>query len=85
MSKIEKIIFKLISKPKDFTYQELEKLLSYYGYIEVKSGKSSGSRRAFLHSKTKHIIRLHKPHPGNILKAYQVKNIVDDLRSENKL
>lgn len=85
MSRIQKIIFRLISKPKDFTYQELEKLLAYYGYTEIKRGKSAGARRAFIKTTTKHIIRLHKPHPGNVLKAYQVKNIIEELRSENTL
>lgn len=85
MSKIQKIILKLISKPKDFTYQELEVLLSYYGYLEIKRGKSSGSRRAFVHIETKHIIRLHKPHPGNVLKTYQIRNIIEDLRKTSKI
>ena len=85
MSKIEKIIFRLISNPKDFTYRELEKVLSYFGYNEVKRGKSASSRRAFINSKTKHIIRLHKPHLGTILKSYQIKNIIEELRKEKKI
>ncbi|TGN09666.1 type II toxin-antitoxin system HicA family toxin [Leptospira ilyithenensis] len=82
MSKIDKLILRFKAKPKDFTYDELRKLLGAIGYLEDNSGKSSGSRVAWSHSKTKHIIRLHKPHPQNILKAYQVTQILDELIAE---
>ncbi|MBM9501094.1 type II toxin-antitoxin system HicA family toxin [Leptospira sp. 201903071] len=82
MSKGEKLAQRFVGKPKDFSYDELRKLLSGFGYIEDNSGKSSGSRVAWIHSETKHIIRLHKPHPKNILKSYQINQILDELRSE---
>ena len=82
MSKIDKLIERFKSKPKDFSYNELMKILSSFGYIESNSGKSSGSRVAWIHSETNHIIRLHKPHPSNILKSYQVNQILDELKSE---
>lgn len=85
MSRIKKLIQKLLSKPKDFTYDDLLKLLSVSGYEEIKTGKTSGSRRAFVNSSTKHIIRLHKPHPGKILKMYQINNIIDELNKEGLL
>ncbi|MCK5102056.1 MAG: type II toxin-antitoxin system HicA family toxin [Cyclobacteriaceae bacterium] len=85
MSRIKKLIQKLLSKPKDFTYDDLLKLLSVFGYEEIKKGKTSGSRRAFVNSSTKHIIRLHKPHPGKILKMYQINNIIDELNKEGLL
>lgn len=34
MSKIEKIIERLKTAPRDFTYEELKKVLNNYGYIE---------------------------------------------------
>ena len=82
MSKIDKLIERFNSKPKDFSYNDLMKILSSFGYIESNSGKSSGSRVAWIHSETNHIIRLHKPHPSNILKSYQVNQILDELKSE---
>ncbi|TGM58566.1 type II toxin-antitoxin system HicA family toxin [Leptospira adleri] len=82
MSKGKKLVQRFVGKPKDFSYDELRKLLSSFGYIEDNSGKSSGSRVAWIHSETKHIIRLHKPHPKNILKSYQINQILDELRSE---
>ncbi|TGK31117.1 type II toxin-antitoxin system HicA family toxin [Leptospira gomenensis] len=82
MSKGEKLVERFKGKPRDFSYDELRKLLSNYGYNENNSGKSSGSRVAWIHPKTKHIIRLHKPHPKNILKSYQINQILDELKSE---
>ena len=81
MSKDDKLIKRLLSKPKDFTYNELRKLLTHLGYEESQSGKTSGSRVAFIHKDSKHIIRLHKPHPNNELKQYQIEQIIDELKS----
>lgn len=80
MSKAEKILQRFLSKPKDFSYSELKRLLEVYGYEEIKKGKTGGSRVAFINFKTKHIIRLHKPHPKPELKSYQVDYIVTELK-----
>ncbi|GJM60261.1 MULTISPECIES: type II toxin-antitoxin system HicA family toxin [Persicobacter] len=82
MSKIEKLIEKLNASPKDFTYDELTKVLNHLGYEEYKKGKTAGSRRAFVNPDSGHIIRLHKPHPLNILKPYQVRDVVKSLREK---
>jgi len=81
MSKEEKLIKRLLSKPKDFTYNELRKLLINLGYEESQSGKTSGSRVAFIDRSANHIIRLHKPHPNNELKQYQIEQIIEELQS----
>lgn len=80
MSKAEKLLKRFLSKPKDFTYGELERLLRSFGYEEAKTGKTSGSRAAFINHKTKHIIRLHKPHHNPELKRYQINDIEEELR-----
>ena len=85
MSRIEKLKARLRSKPKDFTYNELVTLLKWFGYVEWMGGKSSGSRRAFYHSSTKHVIHLHKPHPGNELRMYQVLEIIEELTKSGYL
>lgn len=85
MSRKEKLKEKLLSKPKDFSYDELKSLLNGLGYVETNKGKTSGSRVAFVNKENSHIIRLHKPHPKNILKAYQVDLIIEELRKENLL
>ncbi|OGW72961.1 MAG: hexulose-6-phosphate isomerase [Nitrospirae bacterium RIFCSPHIGHO2_02_FULL_40_19] len=80
MSKAEKLLKRFLSKPKDFTYDELKRLLRLFGYEETKTGKTSGSRVAFINHKTRHIIRLHKPHPNPELKHYQINDIEEELR-----
>ena len=79
MSKKEKLINRLLSKPKDFTFEELTALLGYFNYRPVNLGKTSGSRVAFTNQKGDYI-RLHKPHPRNILRLYQVENIITTLK-----
>jgi HicA-like toxin of HicAB toxin-antitoxin system len=84
MSKKEKLIERLLALPSDFTWDELIKILAHYGYGEIGGGKTGGSRRKFADA-SKHIISLHKPHPGNILKHYQVKEVVTSLREHGKI
>jgi len=80
MGKADKLLKRFLSKPRDFSYDELKRLLKSFGYEESKMGKTSGSRVAFINSKTKHIIRLHKPHPKPELKHYQLNDIEEELR-----
>lgn len=77
----EKLLRKFLSKPKDFTYNELRSLLRSLGYLETVTGRTSGSRVAFVHEKTKHILRLHKPHPANTLRRYQLDYLESELES----
>lgn len=78
MSKIEKEIERLKSKPKDFTYDEAKKILNNLGFIEYNKGKTSGSRVEFKNNLNRKMI-LHKPHPSNILKPYQINDIIKQL------
>lgn len=78
MSKIEKEIERLKTKPKDFTYDEAKRVLNNFGFIENNKGKTFGSRVRFI-DKQNIIIELHKPHPKNILKPYQINLIIDKL------
>ena len=84
MAKIQKLIVHLLSNPSDFTWDELITVLSNFGYKELKKGKTGGSRRKFA-DETNHIISLHKPHPKEILKRYQVENIVQVLKEKGKI
>lgn len=79
MSKLKKEIERLKSKPKDFTYDEAKKILNNFGFIENNKGKTSGSRVKFI-DKQNRIIELHKPHPKNILKPYQINLIIDKIK-----
>lgn len=81
MSRKDKLIAKLKDRPKDFTWDELGRLLNALGYAEAKPGKTSGSRRRFVHD-TAATISLHQPHPRNELKGYQVDLVLDVLSQE---
>ncbi len=85
MTKLDKLKARLLLKPNDFTFQELETLLIGLGYEEKKTGKTSGSRKAFIHPVTKSIIRLHKPHPSPILKKYIILDVIQILTKEGYL
>jgi len=64
--------------PSDFRYDEVVNLLSYFGFQEIKQGKTSGSRIRFLNSDGVPLM-LHKPHPTGIMKQYQLKQIKEIL------
>jgi len=72
-------------KSKNFSYNELRSLLKNLGYDEFQKGKTSGSRVCFVHKESKHIIQLHKPHPENILKQYQIEQIIKVLKEKGDI
>ena len=80
MGKLEKMIERLKSNPKDFTFDEMQSLLSSLGFEISNKGKTSGSRVKF--HKDGILISLHKPHPRKELLAYQIKQIVEILLAE---
>lgn len=81
MTKHHKLTARLLSSPKDFTWDELAKILSGLGYKQISAGKIGGSRVRFIHLSYPPII-LHKSHPKLILKRYQLENIIDLLKQE---
>ena len=84
MAKKDKRAERLRRKPTDFTWDELERLFKTLGYEPAKHGKTGGSRRRFVHPDAA-TISLHQPHPGNILKRYQVEQILETLTMEGLL
>ena len=84
MSRKEKLIARLQQRPKEFTWNELTNLLKMLGYKEVKSGKTGGSRRRFIHL-TAATITLHKPHPQNTLKRYTIDDVIEILKQEDRI
>lgn len=81
MSKKEKLIEKLKSLPKDFTFEDAETLLKYLEYLESNKGRTSGSRIMFYREGFPPIL-LHKPHPQKELKQYQVRQLLEMLEQE---
>jgi hypothetical protein len=84
MSTIKKLLGRFLLRPHDFSFSELTRLLKHFGYRVCSKGKTSGSRVAFINQE-KHIIRLHKPHPKEILKQYQIDYITELLRKKGYL
>ena len=82
MSKKDKLIAKLKSSPKDFTFEEAETLLSFLTYRKTNKGKTSGSRVMFISDEHNSKIILHKPHPRKELLDYQIKQLIDQLEQE---
>ena len=78
MTKKEKLISRFLSMPSDFRYDEVVTMLNYFGFYEMKKGKTSGSRIKFINAEGK-IIIMHKPHPSGIMKKYQLKQIKEIL------
>ena len=83
MTQLDKLIERFLRRPKDFKYNELSSILNSFGYVEIKRGKTGGSRRAFIRPKTGHIIRLHEPQQKDILKMYQIEYLIEELKKEN--
>lgn len=78
MARSEKLIRRLKKIPKDFTWDELTKVLNHFGYFEVPTNKTGGSRRKFSNDK-KEVIALHKPHPQNNVKPYVIRLVLKKL------
>lgn len=53
-------------------------LLNKLGFLEYNKGRTSGSRVAFM-NKNGMKIEMHKPHPKNVLKEYQINNLLKKL------
>lgn len=80
LGKKEKLIQRLLSVPKDLTFEEMQSLLEILGFEMSNKGKTSGSRVKFYNGKT--IIILHKPHPRKELLEYQIKQIIEKLKED---
>ena len=82
MTKINKLIQQFRNKPRDFSYNELQRMLVHFGYEQVEAG---GSRVIFINRANGHKMKLHKPHPGNILKRYQIDYVITELETKRLL
>ena len=75
MSRRDKLLERFLSRPKNITFEETATLMGHYGYFIASVGKTGGSRVSFTDGKGDYI-RIHKPHPSNTLKLYQVDDII---------
>jgi hypothetical protein len=83
MGKKEKLIKRLKSIPKDFTFDEMKNLLELLEFEMSNKGRTSGSRVIF--KKGNVPITLHKPHPSKELLEYQIKAVLEILEKESLL
>ena len=81
MGQKEKLIARLLSQPKDFTFSNMETLLGYFEYKRNDKGRTSGSRVMFINDKYASIM-LQKPHQRKELLDYQVKQVIEVLKQE---
>lgn len=77
--KHDKLLQRLMNKPSDFTFDELETMLSAFGYVVDNRGKTSGSAVTFYRESDGDMIQLHKPHNPKTLRTYQINQIIKHL------
>ena len=82
MGQKEKLIAKLKTNPKTFSFDDAESLLGYFTYYRSNKGKTSGSRVMFTSDRYRLKILLHKPHPGDIMKLYAVRQLLNEFFGE---
>ena len=82
MSTREKLIERIKSQPKDFTFEEAVRLFNIVGFKQNNKGTTSGSRVEFVNEEKNLSYIMHKPHPSNILKSYAVKQLLAYLKEE---
>lgn len=83
MSKKDKLVERLLKRPKDFTFDEMESLLSYFGYRSKQGGAGSGVK--FIKHGSNEVINFHKPHPSGILKRYVLDQVIEKLGKDGLL
>ncbi len=85
MSVKDKMIARILSCPRDYTYSEAKALAAQLGYQEKNKGSTSGSRVLFYRERDKRKIILHKPHPGDVMKPYAVKQLLDAFKGNGDI
>ena len=82
MSRKDKALNRLLTKPADFLWSELVTVMGSLSY-ELKS--TGGSGRKFIHPLTHATHFIHEPHPSKVLKAYQVRDAITFLTREGHI
>lgn len=80
----DKLIARFKRLPSDFTFDELVRMLRLLGYEMNTKGRTSGSRLVFK-DRVGNPIMIHRPHPGNTVKSYAMKQILDELIDKGKI
>ena len=81
MSKLEKLLNELKTNQVGFKYIGAVRLLNSFGLYENNKGKTSGSRVKFYRESDGLTFLLHRPHPGDCLKVYAAKQLLEFIES----
>ena len=76
MGRRDKLKARLLDGKRVVTWKELVTLLKSLGYKEI---QGDGSRVKFDNGNPDDTINLHRPHPGNQVKHYAVKLVLEKL------
>lgn len=83
MTRLEKLYQRMLATPTpcDVRYEELKVFLQSLGLVEVKLGKTSGSRIKFMDPQNpSRQIRLHKSHSDSPVDRGALKDVITRLR-----
>lgn len=80
MSQSDKLEQKLRAKPKpvSFPWNDLVTLMNQYGFTLL-TRKAKGSHFTFFHTETGLKVKLSRSHPDDVLKGYQITNVIDAI------
>jgi hypothetical protein len=84
VSRKDKLIEKLKSRPKSFTWNEATALMSACGF-RLLNARGGGSGRMFVNETTRQKVRLHEPHPQNTLLPYMVEALIQALKDAGEI
>lgn len=82
MSKSEKQLQRLLTIPKNFSWDELVAVMEHFNF-EMR--KTSGSGRKFVHKTKGTNFAIHAPHPSNIMKAYALRGAINALKQAGEI
>jgi predicted RNA binding protein YcfA (HicA-like mRNA interferase family) len=77
MTKADKLVARFKTAKSDFTWNELSSMLESLGYRQQ---QGAGSRVKFDNGNPDQKINLHKPHPGNEVKIYVIRELRKKLK-----
>ena len=85
MSRREKLIERFRSYPKDFTWQELVKVLEGLGYARSRTGGKQAVRVADLFTRMRRVFYCINRTPATYLKRYMLEQVLQHLDDEGLL
>ncbi|WP_080797949.1 type II toxin-antitoxin system HicA family toxin [Arabiibacter massiliensis] len=79
MTRVEKLVERLMSRPRTFRFDDAVRVMSWHGFELDEKGKTSGSRVRFYRESDGRILLMHMPHPSGELKAAAVREMASFL------